>query len=143
VNKHIRGMTACLLFGLLGLVNPSIAVQSDSDPYLSARVFLEFNSALKKFGTQPFNMKFFPTAPLKIKAAMAVDLMKSRTWVGKPAVDVQKSLGKNTGHFWSATVPAYIIQEGWNEKKDTWQLVFLIDKRGIVSDIRIHRNCCL
>ena len=35
-----------------------------------------------------------------------------------------------------------LIEEGWNQKLDTWQLVFLLDEAGKVKEVRIHKNCC-
>jgi len=37
-------------------------------------------------------------------------------------------------------VPAYFIEEGWTDHKDSWQLVFLLNDSGMVREVKIHKN---
>ena len=63
-------------------------------------------------------------------------------FIGKSAEEVRKELGEFTGNFFSDSIPAYLIEEGWKKGKDTWQLVFLLNENGKVNEVKIHKNCC-
>lgn len=76
------------------------------------------------------------------RAEMTVNLIESKQFVGLAPEQVKDELGPYTGRFWSYTVPAYMIEEGWKKSADSWQIVFLLGENGKVSDLKIHKSCC-
>ena len=104
--------------------------------------FLSLEEAKKKWGQKPFSVEAFKVGTAKERAPMVYDLIKSKTFVGKTAGEVKSLLGPTSGYFWSERIPTYFVDEGWAEKKDSWQLVFLTDENGRVKEVRVHKNCC-
>ncbi len=110
--------------------------------YLDRGKFLTLQEIKKRWGEKPFSPNAFKAAPVKEKAAMAHDLIKRKTLIGKTAPEIKAFLGPTSGYFWSERIPTYFIEEGWGEQKDSWQLVFIIDEKERVTDVRVHKNCC-
>lgn len=113
-----------------------------SKAFLDQGKFLTANEAKKRWGQKPFAAQAFKDGSAKDRAPMVYDLILKREFVGKTASEVKAQLGPTSGYFWSERVPTYLIEERWAEKKDTWQLVFLIDEKERVKKVRIHKNCC-
>lgn len=120
----------------------SITFSSTETDYLDDQTFLDSKTAEMKWGSRPFSSEEFKKGPLKLRAQMAVNLIKGKLFQGKKASEVKTDLGPFTGHFWSSSVPAYLIEEGWISNSDSWQIVFLLDDSGKVKEVRIHKNCC-
>jgi hypothetical protein len=96
----------------------------------------------KTWGESKFDEKKFKDGDISVRAKMAYDLIKSKTYVGKSRLDVVKNLGPSDGYYFSGMIPAYIINDPPKKGDDVWQIVFLIDKNGIVTDVAVHKNCC-
>lgn len=127
---------------LLNLALSSAVLKAEQSNYLDAEVFMKLSDAQKKWGAKEFSSKGFREGNVKVRSQMAVSLIKGKTFVGKRPDEVKEALGIFSGHFWSHAVPTYLIEEGWNQNSDSWQLVFLLDDKGKVSDVKIHKNCC-
>jgi hypothetical protein len=96
----------------------------------------------KTWGESQFDKKKFRDGNASVKAAMAYDLIKSRIYIGKSRLDVVKELGPGDGYYFSGMIPAYIINDPPKKGDDVWQIVFLIDKDGAVTEVAVHKNCC-
>lgn len=68
--------------------------------------------------------------------------MSSKELFGKGAAEIRALLGDWDGYYWSDAFPAYIIKDGRLDHGDTWQIVFLLDRRWKTSEIIVHKNCC-
>ena len=131
-----------LLIGVLFVFVSSITASSTEPDYLVDQTFLDSKTAEKKWGSKPFSPEEFKKGTVNLRAEMAASLLKGNQFQGKKASDVKAALGPFTGHFWSSSVPAYLIEEGWPSNADSWQIVFLLDNSGKVKEIRVHKNCC-
>ncbi len=127
-----------LLLSFTGRTAPAIA----QDSFLGSETFMTLPTAKQRWKEKPFNAGQFRSGNTKARASMAVSLIAGKTLLGKTPEQVRATIGEFSGFFWSDSIPAYLIEEGWAEKKDTWQLVFLLDDRGRVNDVKIHKNCC-
>ena len=74
---------------------------------------------------------------------MAVDIVKRQLYVGEPRAKVRKDLGDPNGYFFSDTIYAYQIERYTEEKRESWQIVFIPDKElKNVQSVKIHKSCC-
>lgn len=107
------------------------------------RNFMDLKTAETKWGAKPFEAEKFKKGNKVVKASMAVDLIRSKIFVGKTFEEVKAVLGNYDGYFESDSIPAYIIDIKKKPDKETWQVLFLPDKTGIhVEEVKIHKNCC-
>ncbi|MES2768028.1 MAG: hypothetical protein V4596_02690 [Bdellovibrionota bacterium] len=105
-------------------------------------ITLNYKSAKSLFGEQEFNAAEFKKANLITRSKMAVSLLKKNQLAGTDIKEIKFLLGENTGYFLSDSTPTYILNEGWKENKDTWQLVILPGKDKKVKEVVINMNCC-
>ena len=110
--------------------------------YLDHWTYMNVNEAEKRWGSKVFSIESFKKGPISERAAEAANLLKKQALVGKTADEVVEALGSTSGYFWSDRFPTYFIEEGWTKKKDSWQIVFLLDADERVTEVRIHKNCC-
>lgn len=102
---------------------------------------LSVGAAEKRWGRQTYIPEKFKAGSPDERAKMAVDLIQKRSFLRKPVTDVFATLGDADGHFFSDLIPAYLLNEGWKNGTDTWQLVFML-KDDKVSEVIIQKNCC-
>lgn len=105
-------------------------------------VTLSAQEAEKKWGSRPFDASLFKRGSINERAEMAADLLKKKQLKGLPLSDIQNKLGEFTGYFWNDQIPAYLLNEGWKNDEDVWQLVILPGAGGKAEDIVINKNCC-
>mgnify|MGYP000013392135 CR=1 FL=1 len=115
---------------------------SNATTYLDQQEFMSLDTAEKKYGSGSFDALKFRTAKLNERAAMAVSLIRSKKYIGKLPNDVKKDLGPYSGYFWSDSIPTYLVETSTDKAKGSWQLVFLIDEQGAITEVKIHKNCC-
>ncbi len=96
----------------------------------------------KKWGASTFDATKFKNGDLKIKSAMAASLIKLKKYIGKSVEEVRNQLGDPDGYYFSDVYPAYIIEEGQTRDQDTWQIVFLLNQKRLVTGVIVHKNCC-
>lgn len=118
------------------------AFASPFDPMAGRNEMMDPSAAAKRWGNIKFDIEKFKTGSLDLRSKMAADLVSSRPFVGMTNEEVKGKLGAFTGYYWSHRFPAYLIEEGWKEHKDSWQLVFLVNRENKVVDVKIHKNCC-
>ena len=106
------------------------------------RDYMNLSDADKRWGHSQFDPEKFKAGNTKTKSTMVVSLIKGKTMLGKPLSEIRTILGDYTGHLWNDDIPAYVIEEGWRTRQDTWQIVFLPDANRKVVEIKIHKNCC-
>jgi hypothetical protein len=131
-----------IIFGLVILVLFQFK-QLFAETYFKA-VFMSPEKALKKWGRQPFEPGDFKSFEAKKKAAMAVDIILTKKFIGKSILeDVRGQLGRPDGYFFSDTIIAYEIDPLAEGKKESWEMVFMPDKSlKFVKEVRIHKKCC-
>jgi hypothetical protein len=112
------------------------------DPMSGRNLMMPTHEAEKKWGRFQFDEKQFRKASTEVRAKMAADLAEKNPYIGTRPEDIKAKLGEFTGYYWKHRVPAYLIEEGWQKKSDTWQLVFILDSNGLVKEVKIHKNCC-
>ncbi len=111
-------------------------------PYVDGQEYMDISEAEKRWGQKPFDRLKFKDAPMRERAAMAVDLIKRKLFIDKPIEKVRHDLGPTSGYFVSERIPTFFIEEGWHQNRNSWQLVFLTDRNGKIDEVRIHKNCC-
>lgn len=117
-------------------------VYGNTKSYLDKWEYMTPQSAEKRWGHKVFSAEAFKSATPQERATMSSDLITKKIFIGKTAEYVRSQLGATSGYFWSDHIPTYFIEEGWSQKKDSWQLVFLLDKNDRVTEVKIHKNCC-
>jgi hypothetical protein len=104
---------------------------------------LSFEAAKKKFGTLDYSSESFKRAGLEQRSKMAASIVQQKSnFIGLDRTTIRKRLGDYSGFYVSGMYPTYLIQETSETINEAWQLVFLIDINGKVSDVIIHKNCC-
>lgn len=97
----------------------------------------------KNWGEAPFQVDRFRLEDEVVRAKMACSLLKNqKLFIGKDRAQIRNELGDHDGFYFSDMFPAYMIQSAKSKGEDSWQLVFLIDRKEKVSEIIVHKNCC-
>lgn len=137
----MRRIALAIILGL-GLVSASgvLAYAALKSHVIGAT--LSAQEAEKKWGSRFFDPTVFKEGSIEERAKMASDLLRKKQMKGLAMSAVRETLGDYTGYFWSDQIPAYLLNEGWKNDEDVWQLVFLPGSDGKVGDIVINKNCC-
>ena len=97
----------------------------------------------KKWGLEEFSAEKFKSAAIEQRAKMAASLLKNKkNFIGQDRSEIRKTLGNYSGYYISGMYPTYLIQDKTDNSNEAWQLVFLIDAKGKITDIISHKNCC-
>ncbi len=132
-----------VLIGILGLFTMAIGIASAGTGFLSREEFMPMEKAEKRYGNASFDPAKFKKADQRTRASMAISLIKSKKYIGKPLTSIREELGNWDGYFESDSIPAYLIESSDTGSKETWEILFLPDKTGRnVGEIKIHKNCC-
>lgn len=84
----------------------------------------------------------FKSANDQTQAKMAYAILNDKKLIGKSVVEILKIFGEPDGFYFLDTYPAYIIEDGSQLGKDTWQIVFKLNADSKVRDVIVHKNCC-
>ena len=106
---------------------------------------MSLKKVCKKWGEKPLDIQQFKLAHHKeaVRAGMACSLLKNqKKHIGMYRGEVRKVFGNYTGHYFSDMFPTYIIETATKKGEDTWQIVFLLNRKGNISKIIVHKNCC-
>lgn len=96
-----------------------------------------------KWGTTAFDAKIFKNGNIETRASMACSLLKNPApLLGKDISEIRSLLGDHDGYYFSDMYPAYMIQVGKNQSEESWQIVFMINKKESIKEIVVHKNCC-
>ncbi|MBC7742911.1 MAG: hypothetical protein H7061_11990 [Bdellovibrionaceae bacterium] len=104
--------------------------------------YLNEKAVKAKWGQAPLDYSKFKLGDLAIRSKMAASILRDQTLIGKSADSIRQVLGDPDGFFYIDAYPAYLIQEGHSKSEETWQLVFLLDSKFKVKEIKVHKNCC-
>ncbi len=104
--------------------------------------YMSVSNAKARWGITSFDANKWKAGSSKVRASMVASLVEGRQFIGKPISSIRGLLGNYSGHLWSDEIPTYIVEEGWDTGKDTWQVVFLPDRARLVREVKIHKNCC-
>lgn len=97
----------------------------------------------KHWGHDPFLPEKFKNGTPQIRAKMAFDLLKQqKRYVGKSATEIRNELGDWDGYYFTDIFPAYLIEIAPTHDKDSWQIVFFLDRSKKVEEVAVHKNCC-
>ena len=102
--------------------------------------FMEVENVQKRFGNRKFNAKLFRAGSLSLKASMVADIIKSKYYIGKSRSQVQSDLGEPSGYYISETFLAYIVHIKKNDSQEVWQLLFIPDRSGRITDVKMHNQ---
>ena len=98
----------------------------------------------KRWGERAFDSIEFKKAGRKgesKRAKMTCSLIRNKQqYIGKKREDIRKILGNYTGYYFSDMYPTYIIETAKKIGEDSWQIVFLIDNKGKIKNIVVHKN---
>jgi hypothetical protein len=104
---------------------------------------LSTSKVCKKWGEAAFNENQFLNGDEKVRAKMACSILKNqKQFIGQSRLEIRKKLGDFDGFYFSDMFPAYIIESGKTREQDTWQIVFMLDRKEKISEIIVHKNCC-
>jgi hypothetical protein len=103
---------------------------------------MSITEAKKKWGNEVFDPKQFKSGNIDVRAKMAASLAADKRYIGKSPLNIREDLGDPDGYYFSDVFPAYLIQEGKNNKEESWQIVFLLDRGRKIEKTIIHKNCC-
>lgn len=99
--------------------------------------------AEKRWGNREFVLEEFKSGGVSIRGKMTASLIRNKkNWIGKSRSEIRAFFGPHDGFYFTDTIPAYIVDGGEDNSKETWQVVFLSDKNYKVEDLIIHKNCC-
>ncbi|MCY4321235.1 MAG: hypothetical protein OXC37_02355 [Bdellovibrionaceae bacterium] len=133
------------ILGIVTIISLSSCVQAK---HFWRGDLMSIKKVCKKWGNNILDVsKFKSVAGNKdeeaIRAKMTCSLIKNqKQYIGKNTLEIRKSFGNYTGHYFSDIYPTYIIQTAKTNKQNTWQIVFFIDRKRKVSKIVVHKNCC-
>ncbi|MBX3022857.1 MAG: hypothetical protein KF799_14375 [Bdellovibrionales bacterium] len=120
----------------------SITTSFATEQFFGAK-FLDTPTAIKKWGSLPFNAKKFKAAAEKERGAMAVGAITSGALKGQDMLKVREQMGDPNSYFFSDTLYAYMISESQKTGQETWHLVLIPDADlKKVADVKIHKKCC-
>ena len=106
---------------------------------------MSIQKVCKRWGKTPFDLEKFKSASNNefIRAQMACSLLKKqKQFRGKDRVEIRSIFGDYDGHYFSDMFPTYMIEIAKKRGEDSWQIVFLIDRKEKISEIIVHKNCC-
>ena len=105
--------------------------------------FLPTEKVCDKWGKMAFDGEKFKSASESDRAKMACDLIKNqKKFLNKDRAEIRKLLGDYDGFYFSDMFPSYMIETAKADGQDSWQIVFLLNKKEAVKDIVVHKNCC-
>lgn len=121
----------------------AVSLKAEDNNYSRAQ-FMSLKDAEKRWGVVKFDPEKFKKLSPRERASMAVYTAKNQLYKGRILIEVREELGEPDGYFFSDTILAYQIEPYTEEKKESWQLVFIPDEKNIkkVGRIQIHKKCC-
>ena len=96
----------------------------------------------QRWGTTKFDKTLFKNGSVAARAKMSYDLIQSKIYVGKSRIEVINDLGPSDGYYFSGMIPAYLLNNPTTVGADLWQLAFLLNSEGSVTEVVVHKNCC-
>ena len=102
-----------------------------------------FYSQEHLFTPEEQKLRVPPPDPAPVRAKMACSLLKNqKKFHGKDTMEIRKTFGDYTGHYFSGMIPTYVIGKIKAKDEDSWQLVFFINHKRKIVEIVVHQNCC-
>ena len=106
---------------------------------------LSLGEVCRRWGEQPLDIAAFRSAEAdeSTRAAMVCSLLKvQEDYVGMHRREIGPLFGSFSGYYLTELHPTYLIEVAETGERGSWQIVFLIDRDGKVSEAFVHRNCC-
>ncbi len=107
--------------------------------------YLSVGEVCRRWGERPLDIAAFRSAEEdeSTRAAVACSLLKTQDdYVRMNHLEIGPLLGNPTGYYHTELQPTYLIEVAKTRAQNTWQIVFLIDRSGKVSEVVVHKNCC-
>lgn len=74
---------------------------------------------------------------------MACSLLRNQhDYVGMHRLEVLRLFGYSSDYYYTDMTPAYLIEDAKTKARDSWQIVFRIDRDRKVSEIFVRKVCC-
>ncbi len=106
---------------------------------------MSLKTVCQRWGEEPLDIAKFKLSEDNklVRAKMACSLLKNqKKYIGIDRGEIRKIFGDYTGHYFSDMFPTYIIEIAKKRGQDSWQIVFLINRKEQISKIVVHKNCC-
>ena len=107
--------------------------------------FMSLRKVCKKWGEHSLDIAKFKSASEdeSIRAKMSCSLLKNqKDYIGKDRSEIRNLFGTYSGYYFSGMFPTYLIEKAKTKNQDSWQIVFLINRKEKISKIVVHKNCC-
>jgi hypothetical protein len=106
--------------------------------YYNNRLFLLKAEILWK--QEPLNEVSFRNGSPSTKASMAVDIIRSKKYIGEECASIRKNLGDSTGDYYkSDSNLTYKLTE---LPSTNWILTFVCEQSGYIDHVIIRKSCC-
>ena len=130
--------------GLIFLITLLLSLYSVGKYLWMGRDTMSIKKVCDTWGSAPLDTAKSKSAPTAlVRAKMACSLLKNqKQFYGKDTRKIRRTFGDYTGHYFSDTIPTYIIGKMNKKDENTWQLVFFRNRHGKVVEIVVHQNCC-
>ena len=120
--------------------------------YPPSSTFMSTEKVCQRWGRHPLDTEKFKAAGRNddrvvdgtVRAEMACSILENQDeYLGKNPTQIVDIFGNHHGYFVSDEIPAYFITDNdGTDQGDVWQIVFML-RRGKVSEVVVHNNCCL
>ena len=131
---------------VLSLLFTAVATPSLSATWnLASSNYLSISEVCQHWGERPLEISAFRAAKEDetARAAMVCSLINDQNaYVGMRRSEIESLFGNFTGYHYTELHPTYLIQIAKTKGQDSWQVVFIIDHEGKVSEVVVHKNCC-
>ena len=107
--------------------------------------FMSLKKVCQRWGEHSLDIAKFKSAneDESIRARMSCSLLKNqKKYIGKDRSEIRNLFGAYSGYYFSGMFPTYLIEKAKTEDQDSWQIVFLINRKEKISKIVVHKNCC-
>lgn len=132
VNKRFSKITLISVFIFIGTASIAKHFWKGST--------LTLQQVEKRWGAEKFDLEKFKKSTPNERSKMVADLLKNqKMFIGKDVSEIRAMLGGFEGHYFSDSIPTYLV---FDQPKDVWQVVFLHDKQFKINEILVHKNCC-
>lgn len=106
---------------------------------------MSIKEVCERWGMKPLDVEQFRSSgdDETVRAEMTCSLLlNQKDYVGMDHAEIRNLFGFPDGYYVSDHYFAYMIESAETMEEDSWQIVFLTDRMGNVSEIVVHKNCC-
>ena len=134
-----------LLFAPVALTSPALPLVLSAAWNFLWPDHLSVAEVCGRWGERPLDVTAFRSAEddESTRAAMACSLLRNQQdYVGMHRLEILRLFGYSSGYYYTDMTPAYLIEDAKTKARDSWQIVFRIDRDRKVSEIFVRKVCC-